>query len=258
MHLTSTKNPLLQNIRRAITSGRTTEDGRIVIEGPHLVQEILRSPWHLDQIIITPNGRDRHSQLLSKTGAELMEIPARAFESLSGTETSQEIMALVSPPIHNWKECLNGPGIAVVLDGIQDPGNAGTIVRSAEAFGACGLIFLEGSVHVPNGKFLRGTAGSIFRLPYLEYQKRPPLMANLRAANLKLFALAAKAPISLIQADLRQPCAIVVGSEAHGVSAELLACATGLSIPTNQVESLNAGVACSLALFEAARQRGAF
>ena len=257
MPLTSTKNPFLQNIRRAITSGRTTEDGRIVIEGPHLVQEALRSSWHLDQIIITPNGRDRHSQLLSKIHAELTEIPSRAFESLSGTETSQEIMAVVTPPIYQWKDCFTSPGVALVLDGIQDPGNAGTIVLSAEAFGASGLIFLEGSVHVPNGKFLRATAGSIFRLPYLEYQKRPALMANLRAANRRLFALTAKAPTSLIQAAFLEPSAIVVGSEAHGVSPELLACATGLRIPTSQVESLNAAVACSIALFEVARQRGA-
>jgi RNA methyltransferase, TrmH family len=256
MHLTSTKNPFLQNIRRAVTSGRTTEDGRIVIEGPHLVQEILRSSWHLDQILTTPNGRERHSQLLSKIHAEILEIPARAFEALSGTETSQEIMALVAPPVYTWKDCLGGPGTAVILDGIQDPGNAGTIARSAEAFGASALIFLENSVHVPNGKFLRATAGSIFRLPYLEYQKRPALMAQLRAANLKLYALTTKAATSLSQADLHQPSAIVVGSEAHGVSPELLACATAVRIPTVQVESLNAGVACSIVLFEAARQRG--
>ena len=257
MHLTSAKNPFLQNVRRAITSGRTTEDGRIVIEGPHLVQEMQRSSWRLEQIITTPNGRERHAQLLAKTPAEIVEIPARAFESLSGTETSQEIMALVSPPRHTWKDCLSGPGVVVILDGIQDPGNAGTIARSAEAFGAASLILLEGCAQVPNGKFLRATAGSIFRLPYLEYQKRPALMAQLRAANRTLYALTAKAATSLNHADLRPPSAIVVGSEAHGVSPELLACATALRIPTAQVESLIAGVACSIVLFEAARQRGA-
>ncbi len=255
MHLTSTKNPFLQSIRRAITGGRTTDDGRIVIEGPHLVEEILRSPWHLDQIFTTPNGRERHSQLLSKTRAEVTDIPARTFETLSGTESSQEIMALVTPPIHTWKDCLSEPGMIVILDGIQDPGNAGTIARSAEAFGASSLVFLENSVRVPNGKFLRATAGSIFRLPYLEYQKRPALMAQLRAANVQLYALTGKASTSITQADLRQPAAIVVGSEAHGVSPELLACSLGLHIPTSVVESLNAGVACSIALFEAARQR---
>jgi len=256
MQPTSTKNPFLQSIRRAVTSGRTLEDGCVVIEGPHLVGELLHTAWRLQQVLVTPAGRDRHAHLLSKTRTEITEVPSRAFEALSGTETSQEIMALAVPPQYSWNDCLGKPGIAVVLDNIQDPGNAGTIFRSAEAFGASSVIFLEGSVRLANGKFLRATAGSIFRLPYLEAQNRPALLANLRATNRTLFALTAKAQLSVSQANLSGPAAIVVGSEAHGVSPELLACAKGLRIPTSHVESLNAGVACSIALFEAARQRG--
>jgi TrmH family RNA methyltransferase len=216
----------------------------------------VRSPWQIERLLITPAGRERHCELLSQITAEVVEIPARAFESLSGTEVSQEIMALVKPRAVSWADCLSGPGITVVLDCIQDPGNAGTIVRSAEAFGASGVIFLEGSVRVANGKFLRAAAGSLFRLPYLENQNRSTLMTNLRFSNRALYALLADAAHSLDKTDLRKPCAIVVGSEAHGVSAELRACATGVRIPTMQVESLNAGVACSIVLFEAVRQRG--
>jgi TrmH family RNA methyltransferase len=256
MPLTSPKNPYLQAIRRAIASGRTTGDGRIVIEGPHLLREAARSSWRIEQVLVTSNGRDRHSLLLSQIDAELIEIPPRAFESLAGTETSQEIMALVTPRAGTWNECLSGPGVTVIIDGVQDPGNAGTVARSAEAFGAAGLIFVDGSVHVANGKFLRATAGSIFRMPYLENQTGAAVMAHLGATGRKLYALMPQAAISLSQADLRQPCAIVVGSEAQGVSAELRCCAEALCIPTTQVESLNAGVACSIALFEAARQRG--
>jgi RNA methyltransferase, TrmH family len=256
MQLTSVKNPYLKAIRRAVTAGRTTGDGRIAIEGPHLLREASRSSWRIEQVLVTPKGRDRHSQLLSRVDAELIEIPARAFESLAETENSQEIMALVTPCISTWADCLNGPGVTVILDGMQDPGNAGTIVRSSEAFGATGLIFLEGSVRVANGKFLRATAGSVFRVPYLENQTRAGLMAHLRASDRKLYALTPRATTSLGQTDLCQPCAIVVGSEAQGVSPELRSCAEALRIPTGQVESLNAGVACSIALFEAARQRG--
>jgi TrmH family RNA methyltransferase len=257
MQLTSTKNPFLQNIRRAVSSGRATEDGGlIVIEGPHLLEELLHSSWRLQQVITTPAGRERHHQLLSKADADLIEVPVKTFASISGTENSQEVMALVAPVANTWDTCLNQPGLAVILDGIQDPGNAGTIVRSAEAFGASCVIFLEGSVHVSNGKFLRATAGSIFRLPYLEYQKRSALMSHLRARHRTLYALTATAMLPISEADLRQSSALVVGSEAQGVSPELLACATGVRIPTAQVESLNAGVACSIALFESARQRG--
>lgn len=257
MQLTSARNPHLQAIRRAVASGRPTGDGHIVIEGPHLLREAARSSWHVEQVLVTPNGRDRHSELLSQIDAETIEIPARAFEALAGTETSQEIMALVTPQTSTWGDCLDGPGVSVILDGLQDPGNAGAIVRSAEAFGAAGLIFLEGGVHVANGKFLRATAGSIFRMPFLENQKRVDLTARLRHGGRKLYALMPQAQTSVSHADLRQPCAIVVGSEAHGVSPELRASAEALRIPTTRVESLNAAVACSIVLFEAARQRGA-
>ena len=256
MQLTSAKNPRLQAIRRAVTSGRVTADGRIAIEGPHLLREASRSLWRIEQVLVTPTGRERHSELLSQIDAETIEIPARAFETLAGTETSQEIMALVTPRPSAWADCLKGPGVSVILDGVQDPGNAGAIVRSAEAFGAAGLIFLEGSVHVANGKFLRATAGSIFRMPFLENQNRTRLLAQLQTTDRKLYALMADATLSVSKADLRQSCAIVVGSEAHGVSPELRASAEPLRIPTTQVESLNAGVACSIVLFEAARQRG--
>jgi TrmH family RNA methyltransferase len=144
----------------------------------------------------------------------------------------------------------------VVLDGIQDPGNAGTIVRSAEAFGAGGIVLLEGCVHLANGKFLRATAGSIFRLPFLEGITRAELIREVKAAEMELYALTANGTHSLTTANLRARCALIAGSESGGVSAELLAGAKGLSIPTNKVESLNAAVACSIALFEASRQRG--
>jgi RNA methyltransferase, TrmH family len=256
MQLTSAKNPHLQAIRRAIAGGRATADGQIAVEGPHLVQEAARSSWRIEQVLTTPEGRDRHSKLLSQINADTIEVPARAFGSLAGTENSQEIIALLTPRASTWADCLDGPGISVILDGVQDPGNAGTIVRSAEAFGATGLIFLEGSVHVANGKFLRATAGSIFRLPFLENQSASGVAARVRCAGKKLYALLAQGRVSISEANWRQPCAIVVGSEAHGVSLELRSSAEALRIPTEQVESLNAAVACSIALYEAARQRG--
>jgi TrmH family RNA methyltransferase len=260
MPITSPQNPLLKTIRRAVASGRALEDGRVVIEGPHLLEESLGSGWQVEQVLTTAHGQDRHQRLLARVDVDVMELPARAFAALSGTQTSREIMALVTPRLSTWAECLDRPGVMVIVDGLQDPGNAGTIVRSAEAFGAGSVIFLEGSVHVANGKFLRATAGSIFRMPYLENQKRPDLVSRLQANQRKLYALmpglSGGKGVRLGAANLLAACALAVGSEAHGVSPEVRACAHALSIPTNQVESLNAGVACSIVLFEAARQRG--
>ncbi len=145
--------------------------------------------------------------------------------------------------------------LVVILDGIQDPGNAGTIVRSAEAFGASGVVFLKGCSRVANGKLLRATAGSIFRVPFLEGVSVFQLATYLRASQLNLYALAASGEASLAHANLRAPCGLVVGSEGAGVSPELLSGAQTLRIPTSNVESLNAAIACSIALFEAQQQR---
>jgi TrmH family RNA methyltransferase len=256
MQLTSTKNPLLQEVRRAAAHGRLTPDGWLVIEGPHLLTEALASQWELGPVLTTPQGRERYSELLAEVNTELIEVSAHALAAVASTETTQEILALLRPRIGAWREVTGPPGLTVILDGIQDPGNAGTIVRSAEAFGAGGVVFLEGCVHVANGKFLRATAGSIFRLPFLEAVSRAELIKEATAAGMDLYALTANGEHSLTTTNLRARCALIAGSESNGVSAELLAAAKEVSIPTNKVESLNAAVACSIALFEVARQRG--
>jgi RNA methyltransferase, TrmH family len=255
MHLTSPKNPILESIRRAAAAGRPMEDGSLVIEGPHLVAEALRGDCTLRRIVTTAHGRERYAKLLEQLNAETIEVSARAFRATASTETAQEILALVGWRPASWRKVAGPQALVVVLDGVQDPGNAGTIVRSAEAFGASGVVFLEGSVRVANGKFLRATAGSIFRLPLLEAVKRAEFLEQARSFGLALYALTARGGTPLHAADLRVPSALVVGGEGNGVSSELVAAASALSVPARNVESLNAAVACSIALFEAARQR---
>ena len=256
MHLTSAKNPFLESVRRAAAAGRPLEDGSLVIEGPHLVAEALRGGCTLRRVVTTAQGRERYAKLLERLQVEITEVSARAFAATASTETAQEILALAGWRPANWRKIAGPQALVVALDGIQDPGNAGTIVRSAEAFGASGVVLLEGTVRVANGKFLRATAGSIFRLPVLEAVKRVEFLEQARAFGLALYALSARGGASLYAADLRIPSTLVVGGEGNGVSAELLAASTALSVPARNVESLNAAVACSIALFETARQRG--
>ncbi|HWF46261.1 MAG TPA: RNA methyltransferase [Bryobacteraceae bacterium] len=251
MPLTSTHNPLLQSIRRAAKEGRPTQEGLIAIEGPHLIEEAAASPWRIEQVFVTSDGRERHHALLRRLGVDAIEVGARAFASMAGTETSQGILALAQPKRWSTAELFRDPALVVVLDGIQDPGNAGTIVRSAEAFGATGVAMANGAVRLANGKFLRATAGSLFHLPYCEWID----VEDLR--QVRTYALVSKAARPIQEADLRGPCALVVGNEGVGVSRDLLQIAEPVSIPTRRVESLNAAVACSIALFEAQRQRSA-
>ncbi len=147
--------------------------------------------------------------------------------------------------------------LIVALDGLQDPGNAGTIIRSAEAFGATGVVFLSGSVRASNSKLMRASAGSLFRIPFREYVEREELLKQAADAALPLYTLTASAGKSISNAALHQPCVLIAGNEGAGASDILLRRTEQISIPMRNVESLNAGVACSIALFEASRQRWA-
>jgi RNA methyltransferase, TrmH family len=257
MEITSIRNRLLQKIRKAVTAGRPTEDGLIVAEGPHLLEEALRGTWPIAQVLTTPAGRDKYADLLQRVDAEVIEIASRAFESAADTQHSQQVLALIQPRNWTWHDLLGQVPLIIALDGIQDPGNAGTIVRSAEAFGATGVVFLKGSARVSNGKLLRASAGSMFRMPFLEGLEPRELVRFGAGDGLAVYTLHAAAPLTITTANLRGPLMLVAGNEGAGLSPLFKDAAAQLSIPTKGVESLNAAIACSLALFAAQLQREA-
>src|SRR3954454_15241957 len=168
MRLTSPHNPLLKSVRRAVARGRATEEGFYIAEGPHLLAEAFRGTWQVEKILGTEGAFEKHRDLLARADAEQIEVSSETLSAIADTETSQELLALLRPRDWSWNELLGESALVVVLDVIQDPGNAGTMVRSAEAFGATGVLLLKGSVRVSNPKFLRAAAGSIFRMPFLE------------------------------------------------------------------------------------------
>ena len=149
---------------------------------------------------------------------------------------------------------MSGP--LVVAAGLQDPGNLGTIFRSAEAFGAAGIFMTEGTVSPFNSKVLRGSAGSIFRLPFLQIASAE-LIPLLREHNVRLLATSSHPGTPLTQASWNLPLAIFVGNEGAGISRELMHHMDDtVAIPqSSRVESLNAAVAASIVLYEAARNR---
>jgi RNA methyltransferase, TrmH family len=257
MNITSPKNPLIQEIRRAASAGRPLEDGSIVLEGPHLLAEAVRSRWTVEQVLVSPAGSQRVADLIGVAGANVLMVAERALEAASDTEHSQGVLALARP--HAWRpaDILREGALAVVLDGIQDPGNAGTIIRCAEAFGAAGVLLLRGSVRVANGKFLRATAGSILRLPHVEDLSVAEARTLLADGATVRYALSADGTLPIDGVPWKGGCALIVGNEGRGVSPELMAVAQTIRIPVKEVESLNAAVACSIALYEASRQREA-
>jgi RNA methyltransferase, TrmH family len=260
MHLerspvTSPRNPALQRIRKAVRAGRETEEGWIIAEGPHLLAEATRSQFGIAQVLLTSEARKTHARLLERLGAEIIEVSDRALASIADTQKTQGVISALRAVTWSWADLICYPASVVILDGIQDPGNAGTVVRSAEAFGASGVIFVEGSVRVSNGKFLRASAGSIFRLPFLEGVRRDQLIGLLKGSQITLYGLSASASVAFTEVSFLAPFAVAVGAEGGGLSPEIAGAAQQISIPTTRVESLNAAVSSSLALFEASRQR---
>jgi TrmH family RNA methyltransferase len=245
--ITSAANPLVKEVRRAIARGGLTHDGLCVAETFHLLEEALRSRRDVPVVLASESAAQQLGRLRVP---KLLILPDALFNSISATESAQGVIALVRPPAWTLDDAFAAPALVVVLDALQDPGNAGTIIRTAEAFGATGAIFLKGSVSPHNPKTLRASAGSLFRLPYVT-------AASLTLPGVQLYAAVAHAPRTLRDVDLTAPCALIVGNEAHGVSPELRAAATEISIPTAGVESLNAAIAAAVLLYEARRQRTA-
>src|SRR5215471_7649273 len=164
--LVSEKNPLLKEVRRAIAQGSLTEDGCAIAEGPRLLDEALTSDVEIDAVISSESAAAAIASRLSRLEeARVVSVSDRVFAGLSSTEQPQGVITLVRP--RNWilEDIFADHPLAVVLDGVQDPGNAGAVVRSAEAFGATGVVFLKGSVNPYNPKCLRASAGSVVRVP---------------------------------------------------------------------------------------------
>ena len=256
--IASDRNPLLKEIRRAVSRGSLTAGGFAVAESFHLLEEALASDCEIGAVIAAESVKGTvaaHVRGLKRT--RVVAVRDAVFASLASTETTQGVIALVRPPVWTIDQLLRGKALVVVLDGVQDPGNAGAIVRAAEAFGATGAAFLKGAVSPYNPKSLRAAAGSVFRLPIVAAADENLLLAALDQRGVALYAASPRAARPLASIDLSGRAAIVIGSEGRGVSAKIAEHATGVQIPTSGVESLNAAVAAGVLLYEARRQRTA-
>ncbi len=242
----SAKNPLVKMVRRAVARGELTSSGSMIAESVHLLEEALRSGAEIERVIVSESATHRIPSTV-----DALVLDDRLFEEIAATEASQGVMTLVKPRKWTIRDLLPESALVVVLDGLQDPGNAGAIVRAAEAFGATGVVFLKGTVSPFNPKTVRATAGSLFRLPFIEDM----LAQNFLKIEIPLFAAMPRASMMASSANLKASCAIAIGSEGHGVSAAIGAAATPIAIPTSGVESLNAAVAAGVLLYEARRQR---
>ncbi|HZU29296.1 MAG TPA: RNA methyltransferase [Bryobacteraceae bacterium] len=254
--VTSAKNPLLKEVRKAVRASSLTESGLCIAEGFHLLKEALRSGCHIEEVLVSEPVREA----LRERVPGLDEIPVvplheRLFSTVASTEATQGVLALVRPPSWTMDDVFRGETLTVIVDGVQDPGNAGAILRAAEAFGASGAVFLKGAASPWNPKALRASAGSAFRLPLVTSADAAETLDLARRNQARLYAGTPHDGRSIAECDFTERCAIVIGSEGRGVNPELAESCELLRIPTTAVESLNAGMSAAVMLYEARRQR---
>jgi RNA methyltransferase, TrmH family len=262
-------NPLVKQLRQAFSRAELTEAGDCAIEGLRILEEAIRSGLRFSAVFFRESAQDRAERLLPQLGSqvETLLLPDKLFDSLVPSESPQGVAALVRLKAFTLDDVVESErlqvGPIVVLAGLQDPGNLGTILRSSEAFGSAGVVLGEGTVSPFNSKVVRASAGSVFRLPVIHghgksaTSKLGEVSEKLWAKGVRLIATSSHKGTQLDQADLQSAVAIFFGNEGAGLPREVMSKMDEvIAIPhTAQVESLNAGVAASIVLYEAARQR---
>jgi RNA methyltransferase, TrmH family len=279
--ITSRENKWLKTFRAGLRGTGPEGDDALAVEGRRLVEDSLRSGLEAVALLVTESGERELQHILRAASESVTGIPRarvlrttdRLFESISGMETPQGVAALFRQPVWQFEDVLRGAASAdgafragapllVVMAAVQDPGNVGTIVRSAEAFGATGAVTTRGSADPWSPKAIRASAGSALRLPLLRGMAIPVLLAQLRVAEVKIAAASSRVSAGAdgaaeLAANLNDAVAVFIGNEGAGLPSEVEHAADArISIAiAESVESLNAGIAASIVLYEAARQR---
>lgn len=266
--ITSTGNAAVKAARKLARRTERERTGLVLVEGPQAVGEAVG--W-LRQLFVTPDAAAVHGPLVARAardGGEVLQVSERVLDSLAGTVTPQGMVGVAAVPRPDLAEALDraeGPPLVVVLVETRDPGNAGTVIRSADAAGADVVVLTAASVDPGNPKAVRASAGSLFHLPVVSGMAADAVLALCRARGIQTVATTPHAAHTLDEADLGRPTALLFGGEAQGLSATLIGrCDLAVRIPMHgrtrpgyrgSAESLNLAATASVALFEAARQR---
>jgi TrmH family RNA methyltransferase len=233
--------------------------GLYLIEGPNLVRELMDFGGR-PRFIFLKAGAGEEAQAIARKAEKLTavyELSAEAFAKVSSDSSPQGIIAAAEKDFLKSDEFFRraGDGNVLVLDRLQDPGNVGTLLRSAEAFGFAGAVLVKGCADPYQTKCVRAAAGSILRFPMLFCDSGKEAAKVLRGAGKKLYAACMEGEVSLYDAALERNTAVIIGNEGNGVSEELISEAERLYIPMyGATESLNAAIAGTIIMYEAKRQ----
>lgn len=247
--ITSRQNPLFQKLRKLNSSNSfRRQQGLFVCEGPKLLGEAVKWNAAIETVVKTPEF-----ELPQGLACRVVETPEDVLTSLADTETPQGVIFTCALPDTALPDSLE-KGRYLVLDGVQDPGNLGTVWRTADAFGAAGLLLTGNCADPFSPKTVRASMGACFRLPVWRGE-REAVAGLLKRSRIPLYATALREDTENVEAADLSGAAVVIGSEGRGISAELLGlCEKALKIPmTDRCESLNAAVAAAIVLWEGYR-----
>jgi RNA methyltransferase, TrmH family len=279
--IASRDNRWLKRFRACLMGENGGDDGIAGVEGVRLVEAALGAGVIVEALLVSASGERHLARLagLIPTELQILRTSDRLFAGIADTRSPQGVAALVRRKVATLEGVSRGVALVVVLVGVQDPGNVGTIVRAAEAFGATGAATCTtGGIGTANPwapKALRASAGSALRLPILRGMSADAVLAQLRALGVKLYAAVRDGDLRAGQggelpamvrpweADWKSPVAVLIGNEGAGLPEEVVrSCDARVSIPQRDsggaggLESLNAAMAGSVLLYEAMRQRG--
>ncbi|WP_100373711.1 TrmH family RNA methyltransferase [Bacillus sp. FJAT-45037] len=242
----SLKNEQVKGWKKLHTKKGRDKAGRFLIEGFHLVEEALKANFHIEMIIITDDTVLPASWTIDEK--ELIIVHPQVMKEISETETPQGIAAICAIPIAPQFETLHGQYL--LIDRVQDPGNVGTMIRTADAAGMTGVVLGEGSVDLFNSKVIRATQGSIFHMPVVR-ASLDEWVEKLKDYNIAVFGTSLTEASSYTAIEPQSDFALIVGNEGEGVSSSLLeATDQNIYIPImGKAESLNVAVAAGILLY---------
>lgn len=255
--ISSRDNPVVKNAAGLKQGKHRRQQKAFLLEGERAVRELKACPERVLHYFVQEEMFQKYQDILQTLGEERVYLTSdKVIKTICDTEHPQGIAAVVSMPEGDLQKVLQIRGLWLILNGISDPGNMGTIIRTARALGAAGLIYTHASVDPYNPKAVRASMGGILTLPVLGPVSVADL-ACLKESGMKLLGTQVTQGVRYYQADLKGDLLVILGGEARGMDRELISwCNQIINIPMNAgVNSLNAASACAIILSEAYRQR---
>jgi len=255
--ITSKDNNTLKDIKKLREKKYRAENKKFLIEGFRFVEEGLKSKFNIDKIFVKESSfnkfKEKFSSYMESYSENTFVIDDNLFKGISGTENSQGVLAIVNM---KDEEPFIEDGLYILVDKVQDPGNLGTIIRTAHSAGCKGIILSKGTVDLYNEKTLRSTMGSVFNIPII-HDENLSFVKTLINKKYNLICSSLQTDKNFYEVNLVNNSIIAVGNEGNGISDEVMNIATSkVKIPMlGNAESLNVAIAASIMIYEGVRQK---